>query len=391
MLRERLQYLVNRYFDGTCTNDEQLELARYIDAAANDDALKAVLEETWSNYQPTAEMPADMPGRVLTAVFAQEQTRPARVRRLQNLRMVAAAAVLLALAGTAYLLLKPRDKATIATELPRFRNEVPAGGNKAILTLGDGTVITLDSMANGLLAQQGQVQIVKTATGQLSYQGGGDAKETTALNTIRTPRGGEYRLTLPDGTQVWLNAASSITFPVVFAGAERNVQVSGEVYFEVAHNKAKPFHVTVGEMSVEVLGTHFNINAYAGEAAVKTTLLEGAVKVASGNERRQLAPGQQAVVTVAGNMQVEDDVDLDEVIAWKNGYFQFNDADIRSVMRQLENWYDVKVAYENGKVPERSFGGGIQRSLPLTRVLKILEENDVKFRVEGRNITVLNH
>lgn len=167
------------------------------------------------------------------------------------------------------------------------------------------------------------------------------------------------------------------------------MQISGEVYFEVAHNPAKPFRVTAGGATVEVLGTHFNINAYDGEAAVKTTLLEGAVKVTSRLSRAVLDPGQQARITAAGSMEVENDVDLDEVMAWKNGYFQFNDADMPSVMRQLENWYDVTVSYESGKIPERSFGGGIQRTLPLTKVLKILEENDVRFKVEGRHITVL--
>ncbi len=390
MLRERLQYLVDRYFSGACTEAEQKELARWIDDAQNDDALKELLEEAWHGYQPAAAMPDEMADRVLAAVFEQPQQQAGRVRRMAGWRGVAAAAAVLLLAAVAYLAMKPEKQGQHLAEQPaRYRNEVPAGGNKALLTLGDGTVITLDSAANGLLARQGQVQVVKTANGELSYEGKGGFGDPAAVNTMRTPRGGEYRLTLPDGTRVWLNAASSITFPVTFRGNDRPVQISGEVYFEVAHNPAKPFRVTAGGATVEVLGTHFNINAYDGEAAVKTTLLEGAVKVTSRLSRAVLDPGQQARITAAGSMEVENDVDLDEVMAWKNGYFQFNDADMPSVMRQLENWYDVTVSYESGKIPERSFGGGIQRTLPLTKVLKILEENDVRFKVEGRHITVL--
>ncbi|WP_119079130.1 FecR family protein [Chitinophaga alhagiae] len=388
MLRERLQYLVNRYFNGTCTEDEQKELARWIDTAGNDSALKELLEEAWSGYQPDVSMPEDMSGRILSAVFVQEKPVAAPLRRLQRWWPAAAAAVMLLLAGAGYLL-RGKDAVSPVAELPRYRNEVPAGGNKAVLTLGDGTVITLDSAANGVLARQGNINVVKTANGQLSYQGHNSFGNVNEFNTMRTPRGGEYRLTLPDGTLVWLNAASSITFPVAFASSERAVKVTGEVYFEVAHNPAKPFRVTAGNTTVEVLGTHFNINAYQEEEAVRTTLLEGAVKISTRYERTVLDPGQQARVTSAGRMSVADNVDLDEVMAWKNGYFQFNDADMASVMRQLANWYDITVTYEDGWVPERSFGGGMQRSLPLTKVLKILEENNVRFKIEGRNITVL--
>lgn len=389
MLRERLQYLMDRYFDGTCTDAEQKELAAWINTGPKDDALKELAEETWNRYQPETAMPQEVSEKILSALFVKKAVKPA-VRLLQYWRPVAAAAMLLIMAATAFLLFRPEENntGTFVAGQPRYRNEVPAGGNKAVLTLGDGTVITLDSASNGLLAQQGNVRIVKMANGQLGYEGGGGYGGTIANNTMRTPRGGEYRLTLPDGTLVWLNAASSITFPVAFAGNDRAVQITGEVYFEVAHRAHQPFRVSAGDMTVEVLGTHFNINAYAGESAIRTTLLEGAVKVMCGPERNVLQPGQQAQVTGLGGIYVTDEVDLDEVMAWKNGYFQFNDADMRTVMRKLENWYDVQVTYE-GAVPVRSFGGGIQRSLPLTKVLKILEENNVKFGIEGRNITVL--
>lgn len=197
MLRERLQYLVDRYFSGACTEAEQKELARWIDDAQNDDALKELLEEAWHGYQPAAAMPDEMADRVLAAVFEQPQQQAGRVRRMAGWRGVAAAAAVLLLAAVAYLAMKPEKQGQHLAEQPaRYRNEVPAGGNKALLTLGDGTVITLDSAANGLLARQGQVQVVKTANGELSYEGKGGFGDPAAVNTMRTPRGGEYRLTL---------------------------------------------------------------------------------------------------------------------------------------------------------------------------------------------------
>lgn len=384
MLRERIQYLMERYFNETCTAEEKKELAKWI-GAQDDNDLKEVVAQVWERYQPVTTMPDEVSERIQASLF--EKERP-RVRSMRSWRWMAAAGILLLVACTAFFWQNGQEAPQMAQH-DRFKNEVPAGGNKAMLTLGDGTVIELDSAANGVLTTQGRVRVVKLANGQLSYELEGSAEGVVLYNTMRTPRGGEYRLTLPDGTTVWLNAASSITYPTAFTGAVRDVKISGEAYFEVAKDAERPFIVEAGTMKVEVLGTHFNINAYAGEPVIKTTLLEGAVKVRSDGREDMLQPGQQARLGRDGGMKVVDDVDLDEVIAWKNGYFLFVDADMPAVMRQLENWYDVTVSYEEGFVPRRSFGGGIQRSLPLSKVLTILEENNVKFRVEGKSITVL--
>lgn len=388
MLRERMQYLMERYFNGTCTAAEKHELAQWISEVQDDQDLKEVVAQTWERFRPEDRMPDEVSTRIQASLF--EEERP-RVRSLPVRRWLAAAGILLLVAAAA--LLWPRKSPQNFAEAPRierYKNEVPAGGNKALLTLGDGTVIALDSAANGMVTQQGKVRVIKQANGQLSYEIEDGAEDVVMYNTMRTPRGGEYRLILPDGTNVWLNAASSITYPTAFTGDIRSVQISGEAYFEVAKDAGKPFVVDAGKMKVEVLGTHFNINAYAAEPVVKATLLEGAVKVSGGGRADVLQPGQQArLQRNSGGMQVVNDVDLDEVMAWKNGYFLFVDADMPAVMRQLENWYDVTVGYEEGFVPRRSFGGGIQRSLPLSKVLTILEENNVKFRVEGKNITVL--
>lgn len=386
MLRERMQYLVNRYFSETCTAEEQKELLQWISEAKDDGELKEILAQTWEQYQPLVQMPDAMSDRI-QASFAAKQQEASRVHVLSLRGWAAAAAAILILGAAAFFWQFRSIQPDALAQEQRYKNEVPAGGNKAVLTLGDGTVIDLDSAANGLLTQQGRVKVVKLANGQLAYEMNGEP-DMVLFNTMRTPRGGEYNLTLPDGTQVWLNAASSITYPTAFKGNTREVKITGEAYFEVAHDAAKPFTVKVGTMNVEVLGTHFNINAYAGEPDIKTTLIEGAVKVSAEGKNDVLQPGQQAQVTPGGTLKITDDVDTDEVMAWKNGLFLFTDADMPTVMRQLENWYDVHVSYE-GQIPVRSFGGGIQRSLPLTKVLSILEENNVKFRIEGRNIIVL--
>ena len=387
MLRERLLYLMERYFKGACTAEERKELAQYIHNAQDDSLLKEVLDNTWGRFQPESPMPAAAADRI-QAAFLEEGARVVPVRRRKPW-LAAAAAVLLLLAAGGFWFNR-ENKQPVAqqpAQVPLVA-DVPPGGNKAVLTLGDGTVITLDSSGNGVLAQQGNMKIIKQANGQLAYEQAGQGQAEILFNTMRTPRGGEYRLTLPDGSRVWLNAASSVTYPTSFTGESRDVSITGEAYFEVARQAGKPFRVKAGDMTVEVLGTHFNINAYTGEKAVKTTLLEGAVKIAAAGKEALLKPGQQAGLHGNGSLNVKDNVDLDEVVAWKNGLFQFNDADMPAVMRQLENWYDVKVIYE-GEVPERSFGGAMQRTLPLTKVLKILEENDVKFRLEGRNLIVM--
>lgn len=387
MLRERLLYLMERYFKGACTEEERKELAQYIHTAQDDARLKEVLDNTWNRFQPEAPMPAAAADRIQAALLS-EGTTVTPLRRRKPWLAAAAVALLLLSAGGFWLGREKRQPIAQQPSRQPLVADVLPGGNKAVLTLGDGRTITLDSSGNGVLAQQGNMKIIKQANGELAYEQAGQGQAEVLFNTMRTPRGGEYRLTLPDGSRVWLNAASSITYPTAFTGESREVSITGEAYFEVAKQAGKPFRVKAGAMNVEVLGTHFNINAYTEEKTVKTTLLEGAVKIAAAGKETLLKPGQQAGLQGNGSLQVKSDVNLDEVVAWKNGLFQFNDADMPAVMRQLENWYDVKVIYE-GKVPERSFGGAMQRSLPLTGVLKILEENDVKFRLEGRNLIVM--
>lgn len=341
-------------------------------------------------------------------------------------RMTAAAAILLLLAGGVYFLLTGnKNTQVVKTENPDKRgNDIAPGKDGAILKLGDGRFIVLDTAIDGNLVRQGNMQVRKKGAvlaynvqGNMSMSPG--VTEEVLYNTLTTPRGRQFQLALPDGSRVWLNAASSITFPTTFTGKERKVEITGEAYFEVARpplttsgkeGKKVPFIVDIlsstgeaGGGQVEVLGTHFNINAYNDEPVIKTTLLEGSVKVVihqSSIVNRQsviLQPGQQAVVissTSNKSHQIQSQprnigvqtVDLEQIIAWKNGAFHFKDEDIKTVMRQLARWYDVEVIYGDNQQQGVHFGGVISRNTNLSEVLKMLELSDVRFKIEGEKI-----
>ncbi|RQO70330.1 anti-sigma factor [Pedobacter sp. KBW06] len=269
-------------------------------------------------------------------------------------------------------------------------NDVAPGGNKAILTLADGKVIDLDSAKTGTIISQSGLRITKTKDGQLIYNSAPVSEEDpTRYNTISTPRGGQYQINLPDGSAVWLNAASTLKFPVLFTGKERQVELNGEAYFEIAKNKDKPFMVLCKQQSVEVLGTHFNINSYDDEEGTRTTLLEGSVKVTSTSNQRQviLKPGQQAQLD--GNTFLLKEVDAEESMAWKNGFFVFNAESIPAAMRKIARWYDMEVVYE-GNIGDQDLAGSVSRFQNVSEVLKTLKLTGiVHFKVEGRRITVI--
>jgi ferric-dicitrate binding protein FerR (iron transport regulator) len=308
-------------------------------------------------------------------------------------RHVAIVAASLLLSGIGMRLWLHRDKpqAPLAVQkqpAPLKKNDVEPGGNKATLTLSDGSTINLTGAGKGLLARQGNARVVKLNDGQLSYQTSGETTKEILYNTMSTPRGGQYRLGLPDGSQVWLNASSSITYPTAFTGGDRTVTMTGEAYFEVARNAALPFRVITKAMQVDVLGTHFNVNAYADEMSASATLLEGAVRVHSGDQSPvTVKPGQQVVCGSGGSVSLVDNADLDETVAWKEGLFSFNGADLPSIMRQLARWYDLDVRYE-GRLPKRHFTGKVFRNLKLSETLKVLELNQIHFRLEGNRLTV---
>lgn len=271
------------------------------------------------------------------------------------------------------------------------KNDIRPGSNKAVLTLANGQKITLTDSVNGPIAVQANIKIAKTAKGQIAYElpkGATDDDVAVGYNTIEAPTGGQWQVILPDHSKVWLNAKSSLTYPTYFTGNERKVQLKGEAYFEVAHNGKMPFKVSSREQTVEVLGTHFNIMAYDDDEIMKTTLLEGSVKISNNGYSRILVPGEQAQVSDAGT-KVTDDIDLEDVMAWKNGYFKFNDS-LENVMRKISRWYNIEVKYANNVDPSLRFGGKISRYKNLSSALKIMElTGNIHFKIEGRRVTVM--
>jgi transmembrane sensor len=296
----------------------------------------------------------------------------------------AAAAILLFFVAAYFLLTKTKDQPPIAVQ--PVKKDIPAGRQGAILTLSNGQRIVLDSAGNGEVTQDAGVRVIRKG-GELSY--GGKTNEIL-YNQVVTPKGRKWQLTLSDGTKVWLNAASSIRYPISFVGKDRLVEVSGETYFEVAPDKSRPFKINIaGKGEIAVLGTHFDVNAYDDEAAIRTTLLEGSVKVVRGASSRLLSPGQQAVLdNGTDDINVINDANIEEVMAWRNGRFIFGNMDLRTIMRQLMRWYDVDVQYE-GKVPEIRVGGIIHNDVYLSTVMEFLGENGVHYKIEGKKITIM--
>lgn len=310
----------------------------------------------------------------------------------RNWPRYAAAVILIISAALAYLLntsknSSPFVQAIKPVPVQPVQNNIAPGSNKAILTLSNGKKIELTDGHETL--KDGNVEI-KKANGELVYEsagnGGDRSKRETGFNTVSTPRGGQYKLNLPDGSAVWLNAASSITYPTAFTGKERKVFVTGEAYFEVAHNKLMPFKISINDREeVEVLGTHFNVNSYNKEEPVRTTLLEGSVKITHGDKTVFIKPGQQSSFTKKGFVVTEPDID--KVMAWKTGFFDFDNTGLDAIMQQISRWYDVDIVYE-GPLKGTTFGGRISRDLYLSDLLKTFKDNGITFRLEGKTLFV---
>jgi len=269
----------------------------------------------------------------------------------------------------------------------QIAKDIAPGGNKAVLTLANGSRIILTSIGKGTIAHQGNVIVSKMDSGRLAYKALDLSHNEILYNTLTTPKAGQFQLVLPDGTKVWLNNASSLRYPVMFGGG-REVTLDGEAYFEAAKDPSKPFKVKVNQMIIEVLGTSFNISAYTDETTIKTTLLSGSIRVSHSGQSVNLQPGEQALLTNGMELTIKSNANLDAAVAWKNGLFTFDKANLSAVMRQLARWYDLDVRYK-GNIPSREFVGYIERDLNLSQVLEILKVNNVHFKVEGRTVTIL--
>ncbi len=401
--KQRLTELLRLLADRQATPEQRDELFMRMAEKGRENIVNGLLETYWQGIDPEAGLfaageSAHLLQRILSAAEAQGARPPEEVP-LRSYRVfyraAAACVLLLLLAGTYLAVRRTGPDAPVAAT---FENISP-GGEKATLTLANGRKIALDDVPVGVLAEQGAVTISKPGEGSLVYHlddltGRSPGREAVEYHTISTPVGGKYRVVLPDGSRVWLNAATTLRYPTRFEGAQRRVELKGEAYLEVntlgRNGERVPFQVLSGDQLVEVLGTHFNINSYEDEKIAKTTLLEGSIRVRSvaGGRELKLVPGQRSELSANGELKLFKDADMEEAVAWKDDFFSFNGSDVRSVMRQISRWYDVEVQFEPG-LPREHMTGYISRKVPLSRVVTMLEQtSDLRFRLEGRTVWV---
>ena len=383
--RKDLEKIVERYVSGTANADEIRFVEEYYDFLGQN-----------NEFSNPAEEAKEFEEANFKAIQA-KITAPKKLQIKPLFKYISIAAVLAIVFGSFYYF--QIQNSTILTGVSQTKKkilDILPGKNKAILTLADGSEVVLDENTSSDISDQDGIRISKEKDGQLVYTILNNkllnADKNIAYNTISTPKGGQYQVILPDGTKVWLNAASSLKYPEVFIGKQRSVVLTGEAYFEVAKNKSMPFRVQSQSQNVEVLGTHFNINSYLDDNTVKTTLLEGSVKVSNLKFSKILKPGEQAISGIGEQalIKIAADVDTDDETAWKNGLFQFNDSELKVILNQLERWYDVKIDYSD--VPTKRYNGMVPRKSKLSEVLKMLEKTgNIKFELEeGRKLKVLS-
>lgn len=379
-----LQKLAQKVLDGTATEAEKLFLDEYydfFDHKRNSPLDLNDLEKQMLRTEMRERLQKDI-----------ESNDHGRARLFFFYKIAASVSLLLIASVILYNVMGSSDKSTPAlTDSGKKDEPITHGGSKAILTLDDGTRILLNDKSNSRLAIQAGYELIANAHGELAYarMQPTDEKPGERFNTLQTPRGGIYQITLPDGTKVWLNSSTTLRYPLAFAGNERRVELTGEAYFEVFPNKKAPFCVVGPRETVEVLGTHFNINAYEDEVHPKITLLEGRVKVISTASGKSafLSPGQQAAIRTSG-IKIKQ-VEAENAVAWKDGLFQFDNENIYTVMRKIARWYDIDVEY-SGEFKDLRFGGSVSRFEDIQKVLRKLElTNTIHFKIEGRKIIVM--
>ncbi|WP_291909038.1 FecR domain-containing protein [Chitinophaga sp. CB10] len=388
-MKDYIQQLIDKYLDGTITPQEEQQLMDWYEAENN----------TTVEWQSTA-INEEEEVRLRMLQHIQQQIAPPGLSPVGGNRRwyyaAAAAVFLLILAGAAWLYYPALQRPhTAVKQLAVASNTIVRGSNKAILTLGNGQQVVLEEVDNGTISQQGNATVNKADSGSLQYLAGqGAANGAIVYNTLHTPYGGQFKVTLPDGTRVWMNAGSTLHYPTAFPSGDRTVSLSGEAYFEVAPDANKPFFVSVRDtagmpMTISVLGTHFNVNAYPDEAQHKVTLLEGSVKVNCSNSDALLVPGKVAIVNKTTGRIRTKTTDTEAAIAWKNGNFFFDNESLESIMRQISRWYNVDIRYQ-ADVSGKALAGSLPRSKDVTEVLSMLElTKTVHFKIEGRRIIVM--
>ncbi|TWF41782.1 FecR family protein [Chitinophaga polysaccharea] len=374
---QRFRSIIKAYLEGRVSEEE---LSQHL--AAHDDELHTdihgQLESGAADGLTSPDSREAMFTRVMESVKMKEPARPVLYKYW--LRAAAILLPLIAVAGWWYYQGNAHPAKIAQQQL------IGTSKKKVILTLSDGTAVELDSSGNGMVARQGNTLVLKQGNGQVVYQPSSDKSSEVLYNKISTPKGETFQVTLPDGSTALLNAASSIRFPIVFAKNDRNVEITGEVYFEIEKSPT-PFHVKAPGTEIQVLGTKFNVNGYTDEKSLKVTLLEGAVKVAGGKENVLLQPGQQVILAGDG-ANVNEHIDLDEVMAWKKGNFVFNSLTLPEIMRQICRWYDVEVSYE-GPVSQKRFTGIVGRNDSIAEVLEFMQTAGIKYKVNNRKIVII--
>lgn len=392
--KEAFIELLNKYLGNEITAEEEQAFLKMVNDHADDPLFEDIL---WESYQHSGDIQywSDeyrrvFAGRVMERIQEQDSsTAPSPVVPIPGNRMryAVAAAILVLLAAGAYLWLQHKNMGAKVPETVAANSPVMPGREGAILTLSDGRNILLDSINSGVVAKEKGATVLMDK-GMLSYDAEENTGAATAWNTMTTPRGRQFQLTLPDGSRVWLNAASSLRYPTAFTGKQRVVELDGEAYFEVEKNAGKPFKVKTGYgPQVEVLGTRFNINAYENEKNITTTLLEGAVNVHAFKQSILLKPRQQASTSRSLQQTSKAAADINKVMAWKNGYFDFNNEELPLVLRQVERWYDITIRYE-GDIPDMIFKGKMDRNVQLSDVIQSLENLGVETRLENRTLVI---
>ncbi|WP_158288388.1 FecR family protein [Mucilaginibacter psychrotolerans] len=374
---KQTEELINKYLAGECTAEETILVERFY--------LSQFIKEPFPEISER-DIKAELSARLFNEVIPEPAVL--RKRNIASLWRYSAAAAILVAISVFGIHFYNNQKNNLKPN--NTLSEIVPGGNRAVLTLGNGNKIFLNNRGNGQLAIQSGVAVKKANDGTILYESDKNSKGAdiaTLYNTIETPAGGQYKVILPDGTKVWLNALSSLRYPVVFAGDTRQVVLTGEGYFEVAHDKDHPFFVQSSGQSIRVLGTHFNVNSYQDEPVNRTTLLEGRIKISIGSSDKILIPGEQASVT---NKQIQvTKADPEESVAWKNGDFVFEQAPLSMIMRQISRWYDVKVIC-GGDVGNIKLSGSISRSKSLKEVLTVLEITEaVHFKIKERSVLVM--
>jgi ferric-dicitrate binding protein FerR (iron transport regulator) len=381
---EQFNILVEKYTSNTCSKEELEQFLAMVKDNADDQTLEVALRGFWEKVKKESK-PGPIDWQATMKPVLEELNAETPVVYMKNWKRMVAAASVLFLLGLGYWFFNHRQS---SEEVVVKDIEAPQA-NRAVITLADGKKVYLDDRTTGTIASEGNTNIVKTEDGKIIYNLNDVAVASGQYNTLTNPRGSKVvDLTLSDGSRVWLNAGSSVIYPVVFTGNERKVTMNGEAYFEVAHNAGMPFKVAKGAMEVIVLGTSFNVNAYDDESAIKVTLLQGSVKTTAGRlPEIVLKPGEQA--QISNDIKVLKEVDLEREVAWKSGMFRFKDTNIEEIMRQVARWYDVEIEYK-GNPAGLTLGGSVSRQANVTELLKRLEATGLlSFKIEGRKVMVI--